>query len=237
MSYKRVTIITGSAVTDEAIAIMQNKYMPAVRAMGCLEADVIQTGPDSTLLIATYANKAAAKLYKASSPKALIGKNTLDIIHKDFKKVTRERIKEVYERGFTPERENLIVDKEGKTIIVQIAGTLIDYKGNPSVLFTLQNLAGERKAEEELQVSESQYRQLVENINEGIIKFDAKEVITYVNKQFCELVGFPSKELVGNAGRQLLFTTKEAKNISRRVHRSEERRVGKECRSRWSPYH
>ena len=60
MSYKRVTIITGSAVTDEAIAIMKNKYMPAVRAMGCLEADVIQTGPDSTLLIATYANKAAA---------------------------------------------------------------------------------------------------------------------------------------------------------------------------------
>ena len=60
MSYKRVTIITGSAVTDEAIAIMQNKYMPAVRAMGCLEADVIQTGTDSTLLIATYANKAAA---------------------------------------------------------------------------------------------------------------------------------------------------------------------------------
>ena len=28
--------------------------------MGCLEADVIQTGPDSTLLIATYADKAAA---------------------------------------------------------------------------------------------------------------------------------------------------------------------------------
>ena len=56
MSYKRVTIITGSAVTDEAIGIMKTKYMPAVRAMGWLEADVIQTGPDS----ATYADKAAA---------------------------------------------------------------------------------------------------------------------------------------------------------------------------------
>ena len=60
MSYKRVTIITGSAVTDEAIGIMKTKYMPAVRAMGCLEADVIQTGPDSTVLVATYADKAAA---------------------------------------------------------------------------------------------------------------------------------------------------------------------------------
>ena len=29
------------------------------------------------------------------------------------------------------------------------------------------------------------------------------------------------------------FALKEAK----KAHRSEERRVGKECRSRWSPYH
>ena len=26
-------------------------------------------------------------------------------------------------------------------------------------------------------------------------------------------------------------------NFSKSMHRSEERRVGKECRSRWSPYH
>ena len=60
MSYKRVTIFNGSAVTDETIELMKTKYIPAVRAMGCLEADVIQTGPDSTVMVATYADKAAA---------------------------------------------------------------------------------------------------------------------------------------------------------------------------------
>ena len=34
--------------------------MPAVRAMGAIDCEVVQTGPDSTLLIATYADKAAA---------------------------------------------------------------------------------------------------------------------------------------------------------------------------------
>ena len=29
----------------------------------------------------------------------------------------------------------------------------------------------------------------------------------------------------------------DLEKIHRVVHRSEERRVGKECRSRWSPYH
>ena len=29
----------------------------------------------------------------------------------------------------------------------------------------------------------------------------------------------------------------EEEELDERLHRSEERRVGKECRSRWSPYH
>ena len=39
---------------------------------------------------------------------------------------------------------------------------------------------------------------------------------------------------VGRALSILEFTQKRAAGI---VRRSEERRVGKECRSRWSPYH
>ena len=33
------------------------------------------------------------------------------------------------------------------------------------------------------------------------------------------------------------YVFERAKIIPRRITRSEERRVGKECRSRWSPYH
>ena len=60
MSYKRVTLLTGAAVTDEVIEVSKNKYMPAIKAMGALDCEVVQTGPDSTIVIATYADKAAA---------------------------------------------------------------------------------------------------------------------------------------------------------------------------------
>ena len=33
------------------------------------------------------------------------------------------------------------------------------------------------------------------------------------------------------------FTIKAQEAVQEAVNRSEERRVGKECRSRWSPYH
>ena len=39
-------------------------------------------------------------------------------------------------------------------------------------------------------------------------------------------------------GKPLEFDTREAAEAyARKMNRSEERRVGKECRSRWSPYH
>ena len=60
MSYKRVTIFSRAAVTDEVIEVSKNKYMPAIKAMGALDCEVVQTGPDSTVVIATYADKAAA---------------------------------------------------------------------------------------------------------------------------------------------------------------------------------
>ena len=34
-----------------------------------------------------------------------------------------------------------------------------------------------------------------------------------------------------------LFSIEDYKGANNRAYRSEERRVGKECRSRWSPYH
>ena len=46
------------------------------------------------------------------------------------------------------------------------------------------------------------------------------------------------KSVYGTADRPRMTVTRSNKNLSVQViDRSEERRVGKECRSRWSPYH
>ena len=61
-----------------------------------------------------------------------------------------------------------------------------------------------------------------------------------------KLMTVPPKGNRGNPGEQYQsvdneLSTKDTKEISRLMRinhtRSEERRVGKECRSRWSPYH
>src|SRR3712207_9456175 len=51
------------------------------------------------------------------------------------------------------------------------------------------------------------------------------------------LAGFAQLEEDGGRPRRVLGVDASAKPEETREQRSEERRVGKECRSRWSPYH
>ena len=60
MSYKRITIGSGTPVTDEVIDYLKNTNMPVIRTMGATDCNVVQTGPDSVLITATYPDKAAA---------------------------------------------------------------------------------------------------------------------------------------------------------------------------------
>jgi len=58
----------------------------------------------------------------------------------------------------------------------------------------------------------------------------ARAAVEQARRQVAALIGAREKEVVFTSGGT------EADNLALRG-RSEERRVGKECRSRWSPYH
>jgi PAS domain S-box-containing protein len=53
------------------------------------------------------------------------------------------------------------------------------------------------RMEIELHESESRYRQLVENIGEGIVMQNQKGVITYANKRFLDMIGYTEDEVLG----------------------------------------
>ena len=55
--------------------------------------------------------------------------------------------------------------------------------------------------------------------------------LTKVGECFCLKKEGQKQEIAAKKVEQIIITTSTA------LSRSEERRVGKECRSRWSPYH
>ena len=53
------------------------------------------------------------------------------------------------------------------------------------------------RMEKALRESEDRYRQLVENISEGIVMQDRNGVITYANQRFLDMIGYTEKEVLG----------------------------------------
>ena len=68
---------------------------------------------------------------------------------------------------------------------------------------------------QELTLSESRYRTLVDNMNEGVLQVDNDETIRYVNNQFCNMLGYKEEELIGRNATQLLSVNDEDKKAMR----------------------
>jgi PAS domain S-box-containing protein len=63
----------------------------------------------------------------------------------------------------------------------------------PLIFFLLES----RRAHHALAGSENQYRTLVEFLNDGLGMADEKNLVTYVNPRFCEMIGCSPDELLG----------------------------------------
>ena len=87
----------------------------------------------------------------------------------------------------------------------------------------VQTLAEQRRA----RTSENFSQAVLSNLSSGVLVFGINGLVRQANPAAKQILGFHSPSGMSTED---IFRGSE-------VYRSEERRVGKECRSRWSPYH
>ena len=94
-------------------------------------------------------------------------------------------------------------------------------------------------------LSENEYKLIINHIDNSGLPSSIKKYFSI--KDLNKILSFMIKDkknnskkinlvLLKNIGKPI-FNKQYSKKIEISVDRSEERRVGKECRSRWSPYH
>lgn len=122
----------------EALRESEERYRLVVEL--CPEAIVVHA--DGKV---TYINQAGAKLFGASNPGQLVGRNVLDFVHPEFREFAANRIARIRRDGIdtTPAREKLL-RLDGSVIDVEVVGAAIPVNGKTANLAVVRDIA-ERK--------------------------------------------------------------------------------------------
>lgn len=77
----------------------------------------------------------------------------------------------------------------------------------------IRNITEYKAIKETIQSKDQEYRQLVANINDGLMKVDHHDRILFVNDNMCRMSGYKREELIGAVGYRLLFDLPQQKII------------------------
>jgi two-component system sensor histidine kinase/response regulator len=106
-----------------------------------------------------------------------------------------EELMEAHKQGTSlPPREMIVTCKDGSVRYVMVEGTIVSNHN----LVIYHDITERKQMEEKLRESEERFRTLVETMRLGLSAVDAKGVITYVNDQMCQMLGYTREEFIGH---------------------------------------
>jgi PAS domain S-box-containing protein len=148
-------------------------------------------------------NMAAVQVFGATSKKDLLGRVTDDLapeyLPDGAHAPTRmdEIIPLVYEMD-SLSFEWVCQRLDGRQVPVDITLTAIPIAGRPMIHAVLKDITLRKLAQSAMRRSEQKYRVLVEAMNDGLVQGNEQGLITFVNEQFCEMVGRRKNKVIGS---------------------------------------
>ena len=152
----------------------------------------------------------------------LIGK-TSACLYKNI--ADRGRVfKFIIEKGFVENEEIEFLTKSGQVIHGLLSIAIITIKGKAFMLSTVVNMTVEKNAKIALRLSEEKYRNIIANINLGLLEVDTNEIIQVANNSFCEMSGYSMEEIIGKSAKTL-FAKSEANLKLNEINAERERGI------------
>ena len=140
-----------------------------------------------------------------------VGKNAFELMHPDdIPRVKKLFSKLVASPGLSDKTELRYRHANGQWIYLEAFVTnLLDDKDVNGMLFSYRDITDKKNIEEELNQSNRIFKTLVDTLHEGVVRVDNRDVILYVNDQFCQLTGYLREELLGQTAKKLLIEESE----------------------------
>ncbi len=151
-----------------------------------------------------YVNPALAEMFGYEPAEMIGGLDVLELVHPDHRDLIRTNIAARL-AGAPPEQYCVnTLHRDGRIIRCEIASSRIIYENRPALLVIVNDITQRWEMEAALRASEEKFRFLVENMNDGLGISDAEGRIAYVNRKFCEIIGYTEAELLGRPVTELL---------------------------------
>jgi len=183
--------ITEQKLAEEALRESEERYRRLVE----LSPEAIVVHSEGKFV---YVNPAAERLWGASGPEELIGRNILDVVHPDYRDIVKRRVRDIEELGSsTTLHEQKHIKLSGEVIDVEAAGIPFLFRGKPAVQAVMRDITERRRGREALRQTEARLRTVVSSVSLIIFAFDKNGIFTLSEGEGLKALGLKSGEVVG----------------------------------------
>ncbi len=170
-----------------------------------------------------YANPSGIKLLGAKSFEELTKIKVLDFVHKDYRDIVTNRIKNIVENEtLLPAIHEKFIKMDGSFVDVEVSGAPVIINGELAHLIVARDITERKSAEDELRKSEQKFRSIFENHSAVKLLIDPRtKNIVDANKAAEDYYGWTIEELKNMNLEQL--NTISAEQISENDNKLEDK--------------
>ncbi|CAA7195218.1 PAS domain S-box protein [Chryseobacterium potabilaquae] len=104
---------------------------------------------------------------------------------------------DIYKSMLNKQLELKTTKKNGEELTVEISVIAVKQNKQKHYCYFIKDISERKRAEDHLKRQEEKYRNIIANMNLGLIEVDNDEIIRYANQSFCDVSGFELEELIG----------------------------------------
>lgn len=177
---------------------------------------IVEGAPDPIFIQSemkfVYLNPAACRFFRINSRDELIGKPVMERFHPDYHAKIKARIA-LLNSGVSVDElfEQRFIRMDGTEVWGETAGDPILYEGKNAALVFLRDISRRKEAEQALRESEVNYRLLVENQTDIVVKVDLEGRFLFVSPSYCKMFGKTEEELIGQTFMPLVHEEDQAR--------------------------
>ncbi len=136
---------------------------------------------------------------------------------KAFVKILEDYIDFGKEQYLNTYLEEHLKNKKGTEFLVKIAITPIVQNNEIVFCSFIQDISIQKNAEIKLKNQEAKFRNIIANMNLGILEVDLDEKINFVNQSFINISGYGNEELVGKKPSDFLLNNEAKKILKKKI--------------------